>query len=151
MSKQQKTNVEVLQKLRSYCAYRERAEFEVWSKGRELELSKEEAEKAVALLKQEGFVDDNRFAELYARSKFRQNNWGKYKIRAALTEKRVGAGIIDLALTEIDSLEYEKTAEDILDGMKSKGKSTEQIFQGMKQKGFEGELIYSLLKKRGLV
>lgn len=151
MSSQQKTDIEVLQKLRSFCAYRERSVFEVELKARELGVEKVCLDFYMEPLKQEGFVDDKRFAELYARSKFRQNQWGKYKIRAALMEKRVSPSLIDLALTEIEEDAYEQTAISLIEKLIDKGKSSEQIFQNMKSKGFEGELIYSILQAKKLV
>lgn len=151
MSNQQKTEIEVLQKLRSYCTYQERAEFEVRQKAGELGLNKDSAEKMIEILKQEKFVNDQRFAEVFAGSKFRQKQWGRHKIRAALYERRVNSAAIDLALTEIDPIEYEKTLETLIDRAIDEKRSAEQIFQSMKRKGFEGELIYSILHKKKLV
>lgn len=144
-------DIEVLQKLRSFCAYRERAEFEVLQKAKDLDLNEAGREMALNQLKQEGFVNDERFAKVFVRSKFRQNKWGKYKIRAALMEKRVNSGIADLALTELDLTDYENTAADLIDALSAKGKGAEQIFQSMKGKGYEGELLYSLMQKKNLV
>lgn len=151
MPNQQKTNIEVLQKLRSYCAYQERAEFEVEQKAKELGLSGDKLQKVMGQLKQESFVNDQRFAEIFALSKFRQKQWGKHKIRAALFERRVNSSSVDLAITEIDHIDYEKTIEDLINNLIDSGKSAEQIFQSMKRKGYEGDLIYSILQKKKLV
>jgi regulatory protein len=144
-------NTEVLQKLRSFCAYRERAESEVVQKAKALGIHRDEIDKAMEILRREGFVDDQRFAEVFARSKCRQNKWGKFKIKAALIEKRIKAASIEIALTEIDVEAYQTVAKELIDSLLSKGKTAEQIFQSMKNKGYEGELIYSLLQTKGLV
>jgi len=151
MSKQQKTDIEVLQKLRAFCSYRDRAESELKVKARELGVEKDHMEAYIAILQQESFLDDRRFAEVFARSKFRQNKWGKFKIISALSEKRIQSSYVELALAELDPLEYEEVANDLIEAMIIKGKSTDQIFQSMKMKGYEGELIYSLLQKKKLV
>ena len=144
-------DTEVLQKLRSFCAYRDRAESEVIQKANDLNVTPTELKAILELLKQEKFLDDRRFAEVFARSKFRQNKWGKFKIKAALIEKRISPASIELALTELDHEAYELLANELVEALLSKGKSAEQIFQSMKNKGYEGELVYSLLQSKGLV
>jgi regulatory protein len=151
MQKQQKFEDEVLQKLRSFCAYRERASSEVKLKASQLDVSHAKINFFLKQLEQEGFLNDQRFAELFARSKFRQNHWGKYKIKAALFQKRISEPLIELALTELDEIAYEKQAFEMIEKQIQKGLEADAIFQKMKMKGYEGDLVYSILQKRRLV
>lgn len=48
------------------------------------------------------FIDDRRYAEAFVRDKLRFSGWGAYKIRAALRNKGIEAGIIDEALAQAD-------------------------------------------------
>lgn len=151
MKKQQSIDTEVLEKLRSFCAYRERASSEVRARASELSLAEERLDAVIDQLEQEGFIDDQRFAELYARSKFRQNAWGKYKIRAGLAEKRLSAGTIEIALAELDQEEYEIKLRVLVEKFAAQDYPADRIFQKMKAKGFEGELVYSHMQSKGLV
>ena len=151
MQKQQLSESEVLEKLRSFCAYRERCSFEVGVRARELGFVSDQIDTAINQLEQEGFINDQRFAELYARSKFRQNQWGRYKIRQGLMEKRVSASVIELALTELDSEAYEKQARELIEKFAKQGYSADRVFQKMKAKGYEGDLVYSILQEKGMV
>lgn len=151
MQKQQYSDAEVLQKLRSFCAYRDRAISEVQQKAKSLGANQKEIVNQINQLQKEGFIDDRRFAEVYARSKFRQNQWGKHKIRAALFQKKVAASFIDLAILELDEIDYENCISNLITKYNRNGKSADQIFQKLKIKGFEGDLIYSNMKSQGLV
>ena len=151
MQKQQLSESEVLEKLRSYCAYRERATSEVIARARELGLPTNKIDTAIDQLSKEDFIDDQRFAELYARSKFRQNGWGRYKIRAGLMEKRVASNYVELALAELDQEAYEKQARELIERFKHEGYAADRIFQKMKAKGYEGDIVYSLLQEKGMV
>jgi regulatory protein len=58
-------------------------------------------------LEDEKFIDDNRFARIFAVSKLRQKQWGKYKIKAHLKAKDISAEDIRDALNSLDGEEYE--------------------------------------------
>lgn len=59
-----------------------------------------EAEKILATLTAQGFIDDGRYAAAYTREKLRLSGWGARKIRAALAAKGIRREIIDEALRE---------------------------------------------------
>lgn len=69
-----------------------------------------EVESTISLLIEQGFLDESRYASLFAGGHFRQKNWGKIKIRAALRLKKVSEANIRTALLEIDTEEYNRTA-----------------------------------------
>ena len=151
MQKQQLSESEVLEKLRSFSAYRERASSEVVARARELGLPSDKIDSVVNQLEQEGFIDDQRFAELYARSKFRQNGWGRFKIREGLYSKRVSKSLVEIALAELDQEAYEKQARELIGKFNTQGYAAERIFQKMKAKGYEGDLVYSVMQEMRMV
>jgi regulatory protein len=151
MQKQQLSESEVLEKLRSFCAYRERCTSEVSTRARELGLPPDNIDNAIQLLEKEGFINDERFAELYVRSKFRQNQWGRFKIREGLYSKSVSKSFVELALAELDQDDYEKQAKELIEKFDNQGYAAERIFQKMKAKGYEGDLVYSVMQEMGMV
>ncbi|NPA42809.1 MAG: RecX family transcriptional regulator [Chlorobi bacterium] len=70
--------------IRRFCLYRERSSHETRRRLLEYGLDEAEAEEILGDLRQNGLVDDERFAREFVRSKFRLNRWGKEKIRRAL-------------------------------------------------------------------
>lgn len=99
-----------LPKIRQFCAYRERCHSEVRDKLYTMGLYPGEVESTISLLIEQGFLDESRYASLFAGGHFRQKNWGKIKIRAALRLKKVSEANIRTALLEIDTEEYNRTA-----------------------------------------
>lgn len=100
------TLAETLAKARRWCAAQERCQQEARDKLYAWGLHREAVEQAIAQLIGEGFLNEQRFAEHYAVSKFRQKGWGRIKIRAALEAKRVSAPCIALGLRAIEEEEY---------------------------------------------
>lgn len=142
-----------LEKARKYCAYQERAAREVMLKLRSWKVPASQWEAITGHLKREGFLDDERYARAYARSKLNQNHWGKLKIRAALRRAGLGEEHIMAALDELDAESY----QDILSGLlekkvaelsarrdaRIKGKAAAFCIG----KGFEADLVWEALKK----
>ena len=89
-------------KLASYCAYQERSLLEIEQKLSEYHFSEEEEAKLIERLEEENFFNQTRFAETFAQSKFRQQHWGRNKIRHALKQKGVAGDLAQRALNSID-------------------------------------------------
>ena len=80
-----------LQKLKHYCGYHERSHSEVRQKLYSLGLHKKEVEELIARLIEEEYLNEERFARLFASGKSRIKGWGKQKIRHELRLKGVSA------------------------------------------------------------
>lgn len=138
---------DVLQKARRYCAAQEHCHQEVRDKLYDWGLHRTEVEQAIGQLIGEGYLDEQRFAEHYALSKFRQKGWGKVKIRAALQFKKVSGPCITLGLKAIDTDEYVKALEAAVRKQSAKEKEPDprlhrqRIMRYFLGKGFEGDLI----------
>lgn len=98
---------ELLTKARAYCARQERAQQEVRDKLYGWGASSKLVEGIIAQLISEGFLNEARFAEHFAVSKFRQKGWGLRKIEHALKAKDVSAPCIRAALKAIAPDEYD--------------------------------------------
>ena len=60
-------------------------------------------------LKAGSYLSEQRFAESFARGKFRIKGWGRMKIMAALFRQRIPSTMIHDALSQIDEEEYRET------------------------------------------
>ena len=94
----------VLERLQRQCARMESCTFDVRRKAlKALEGDAEAADRIVASLVKDRFVDDRRYAAAFAREKSSLQGWGAVKIRFQLRGKGIADGIISEALQEIDA------------------------------------------------
>jgi regulatory protein len=100
-------NLSVIDRLRNYCAYQERCHSEVKARLQKLEVPWHEHDDHIATLIAENFLNEERFARLYARSKLRQKGWGIQKIKAGLQARKVSDHCIRLAIKELEPEAYE--------------------------------------------
>ncbi len=96
---------EILQKIERFCAYQERCKHDVEVKLRSLGLSESQINQVSTMLEDEGFVNDERFAETYVRSKLK-SSWGRQKIVSGLASKRIPRDIIAQAVSAINPADY---------------------------------------------
>lgn len=98
---------DILNKLRKYCAYQERCHQDVERKLCSIkDLPDVWVDDIIAELISENYLNEERFAELYAGSKFRTKGWGKHKIRFELKKKEISDYLIDKSLSTISDQEY---------------------------------------------
>ncbi|MBK8499155.1 MAG: regulatory protein RecX [Flavobacteriales bacterium] len=93
---------------RAYCARQERSQQEVRDKLYGWGEHKAQVEGIIAQLIGEGYLNEARFAEHFAVSKFRQKGWGRRKIEQALRLRQVSEPCIVLGLKSIEDDEYRK-------------------------------------------
>ena len=135
-------------KIKNYCAYQERCHSEVRDKLYSLGLHKNDVEAAISNLIEENFLNEERFAILFAGGKFRIKQWGRIKIRYELKQKQVSDYCIKKALHSIDEGEYRKTFNKLLEqqlvrlrGERSIYTRKRKLYDFLKGKGFETDLI----------
>ncbi len=147
-TKQQTLSMEeALEYAQKYCASLERCPKDVRCKLRDKGVSEEISKKIVSKLIKTGYISEERFTELYVRSKIHQNHWGRIKIRNMLTSKQLPKSLIQKSLAKIDMDEY-KQILDMLLNKKINSISTTDEYQKKYQlryylssHGFENELI----------
>jgi regulatory protein len=142
-----------LQKAKHYCAYQERCHSEVRDKLYSFKLHRNEVEQLLTQLIEEDYLNEERFAMVYAGGKFRIKNWGKEKIKYALKQKQVSEYCIRKALASISTLDYNRTFNSVADKKLATLKSEKNIFikkkkmkDFLQQKGFEINMISDYLK-----
>jgi regulatory protein len=94
------------QKLKHYCGYQERSHGEVKQKLYSMGFFKKEVEELLGRLIEEGYLNEQRFANLFASGKLRIKGWGKQKIRYELRLKGISDFCIAAALKSLDEDEY---------------------------------------------
>ena len=140
-------------KITAYCAFRERSRKEALDKLQSYEgIGPEVIETFMERLENESFLNEKRFAEVYARGKFNSRSWGKLKISQALKFKGVGEEEIQNALDKIEDEEYIKAALKLAEKKAGKLDLTHQrdrskLIAHLASKGYEYDVAYRLLRE----
>jgi regulatory protein len=107
------TAEQAYQKIRHYCGYSERCHYEVREKLYSLGLSRKDVETLLTRLIEEDYLNEERYALLFAGGHFRQKKWGRTKIVYALRQKKVSEQNIKRALREINQEDYLSTLKQL--------------------------------------
>ncbi len=143
----------VLQKIQYFCSYQERCIRDTEEKLRDWAVQKKLVPSIIDQLQKEGYIDEERYAKVFAGSKFRLNKWGRQKIEFELWLKRIPEELIHKGLEEIDDDEYQKVLKDLILKKQKEIKPDkdsnvrEKIISFVHNKGYEMELILSTLKE----
>lgn len=140
------------QKAEKYCAIQERCGYEV-----NLKLIKwgvEESKRKILLekLTNAGFINEERFAIIFAESKFRHNKWGKIKISYELKIRKIAEDNIVKALNNIPEDEYlsllKKVAQKKQKEIKAEDlwEKKQKLLNYLLSKGFEHDKIAIVIK-----
>lgn len=143
---------ESIRKLEHFCAYQDRCHDEVISKMRSMSLTSAEIDEIVVHLINDNFLNEERFAQSFARGKHRIKHWGKVRIVNELKLRNISQYNINTALKEITTEEYfqtfhtvaERHWESIREGntLKKRKKFCDYLLR----KGYESNLIYEKVK-----
>lgn len=117
------TLTQALDYAKDYCAKEEHCQSDVKKKLRSYGVSEEETDICLAELISEGFINEQRYADLFAVSKFHQNKWGRNKIAMHLKAKEISQPCIRKALDKIDVAEYYDTINRLFEKRMPNGKS----------------------------
>ena len=141
----------LLNKAATYASRCEHCESEVKEKLLAWGGSNEEVDEIIAYLIEERYIDNQRYANSYAKDKFRFNHWGKYKISMMLRSKDIESETIEEALDQIDEEEYlEKLQQILKDKLRSLKYSSEyekkgKLFKFAQSRGFESSAISKVI------
>jgi regulatory protein len=78
----------------------ERTQAEVRSHLRRADVDPQDAERAIAALMEQGYLDDARFVGLFVQDKRELEQWGSDRIRQALLARGIDRDLVEKALTE---------------------------------------------------
>lgn len=147
------TPKQAFQKLMRYCTYRERCHKEVKQKLFDLNIHPADQEEIIVKLIQEGFLNEERFAKIFAYDKFYLNEWGKYRIRKQMEFLQISEYLIRKGMQEIDEEDYLKTFQKLFHKRVEATKNQEfftrkrKIADYLLRKGYESEMVYEQLNK----
>ncbi len=140
----------IRKKIFQFCAYQERSTHEVKQKLQAFSLTQEEIESIINELKENHFLNDERYVKSFVRGKFRNCHWGKTKIAFKLQNQNFDNHIIQVGLDEIQKDEYfdtlYKLASQKLQSLQNDPQKVLKTRRYLYQKGFEEEWIDKVLE-----
>ena len=105
----------------------------------------------IVYLIENNYLNESRFAKIFAGGKFRIKNWGKIRIVRELKNRKISDYNIKLALEEISQEDYIKTFNLVsskkLDTLKNLNpiERKKKLFAFLIYKGWEKDMIYEKL------
>lgn len=132
------------QKAAAFCAYQERCLSEIKEKLYEWKVESEDAAQIIEKLVEEKYIDEERFARLYAGSKFRTKKWGKIKIRYMLKQKNIPNVFIIKGLQEINPDTYYDVLKELTLQKKEAMRNNfdkAKLYNHLISKGYENDLV----------
>ncbi|MBK5212256.1 MAG: RecX family transcriptional regulator [Flavobacteriaceae bacterium] len=140
---------EATKRMERYCAYQERCHKEVHQKLYEMRMIPLAVDQIIDHLLRYNFLNETRFAQAFARGKFRTKKWGRIRIVNELKMRQISKFNIQIALKEIPDSEYYKTFEALAEKrlqqlvsernlQKKRKKFADYLFY----RGWEPELVY---------
>ena len=143
----------ILQKIRHYCSYQERCIGDVEQKLKGFAVQREKIPGIINQLQKEGYLDEERFARVFAGSKFRLNKWGRNKIEFELKIRGIPELMIQEGMNEIEETKYLLTLRELIIHKHNEIKTKKnvnirgKIINFAYGKGYEMELILGLIKE----
>lgn len=127
------------------CARSEQCEADIRTKLFRMKLPAHEIDRILDQLREENFINEERFAGSFARDKVRFSAWGKNKIRLGLFQKRISGEAISQALDSIPRKDY---IDALLRVASAKSRSLDlsdyedraKLYRHILSRGFESQL-----------
>lgn len=152
MAKRKPTADEMLVRMAGLCAGAEQCTADIRSKILKQGFPAEEAERMIAYLRQNRYLDDSRYARAYAVDKVRFSGWGRMKVRMGLRGKGVDDAVISQALDYIPDSDYDAALEKVMAAKTrsldlSDVKDRQKLYRHMASRGFESQLIINAMRR----
>lgn len=116
-------------------------------------LFRKDVETLLSRLIEEDYLNEERYATLFAGGHFRQKKWGKQKIIFALRQKKISEPNIRRSLQSISTEDYTKTLAELVKKRWQSLKGEQYLVRQAKTlsylqgRGFETELIRTEMEK----
>lgn len=142
---------EALNKAAAYCTLCERCVSEVTAKLTAWGVPHCEHEKIITRLIEEKFINEARYCHAFVNDKVRFNRWGRIKIRAALSEKRLPRELINEAMDNIDEEQYTRSLAEVIAAKRKELKGVndyttkQKIMRFAASRGFEPAMIMRVI------
>jgi len=150
MQKDSYTVEEATRSIESYCAYQERCHKDVEDKLKSMGVIQLAIDEIIPHLIHHKFLNETRYAESFARGKFRIKKWGRVRIVRELKMKGLNERTIKEGLKEISNDDYE-IAFDALSRKRLEQLTTEtdnykkrkKLADYLLYRGWESHLVYA--------
>lgn len=146
-----KSENEAFYALSALCAASEQCEYKLREKLQRWTITGDAADRIIAKLYEERYLDESRFASAYARDKLRYNQWGKVKIAEALRLLHISPEAIHDACALLPEEEYQDILRSLLKGKcrtikaKSEYERRGKLIRFALGRGFEMPLVMACL------
>ena len=153
MEDREKIVSDTFSKMAQLCSRSEQCSADIRKKIVAYEIMDELVDEIISKLREEKFLDDERYVKAYVSDKFRLNKWGKIKMRHYLKAKGLSDELIQMGLNEIKEDQYKKVLISTLKEKAKKVKSDDkfdkmgQIIRFAQSRGFEPEIIHRHLNE----
>jgi len=143
---------DAVKKLQRYCVYQERCHKEVRSKLLSLGIYGDDLEDVIVELISDNFLNEERFAKMYAGGKFRIKKWGRIRITQELKMRRISEYCIRKAMEEIEEEDYIKTLHAIFEkrlkyiAEENEFKTNTNLGKYAISRGFESHIVWREVK-----
>jgi|WetSurMetagenome_2_1015567.scaffolds.fasta_scaffold31300_4 regulatory protein len=145
---------ELLSKAQRLCSEREYCESDIRNKLESWgETNENVTDGIIASLKEEKFIDEERYAGAFARDRFKYQQWGRVKITAQMKLKHIPSATIATGLATIDEKEYHEVLKEILlthrKNVRAKNRYDlkGKLLRHALAKGFESHLVYEMVNE----
>ncbi len=141
-------------KLTRFCLYRERCTSEVIQKMYGLKIKESDQSKFLKQLKEEKYLDDDRFIKAFVNTKIYVKRWGRVKIRQELSMKKLDKEKIKAELLAADDERYIENLDHLAErkwntlSKKNDRDRRSSLFRYLASKGYESDLIMDWMKKK---
>ncbi len=145
------TETEALCRMTALCSASEQCEHKIREKLVKMGLDNSTIEKIILYLYDERYLDENRFANAYAKDKLLYNKWGRVKIGQNLRMLHVSQQSIASALDGLPETEYTSILQSLLSSKARSVKADNDYERNMKLirfalgRGFEMQAIRQCL------
>ena len=140
---------EIMTKMERFCAWQERCENDVRKKLTSFHLSEAQEVEIVNHLKENNFLNEERFVEMFVRGKMRAG-WGKLKIVAALRAKQIPADLVDRYCAQIPADDYREALQKAMEKWRrthpDEAPDSPKLVRHLLSKGFEMEEVMTMIR-----
>ena len=140
---------EIMTKMERFCAWQERCENDVRKKLTSFHLSEAQEVEIINQLKENNFLNEDRFVELYVRGKVRVG-WGKQKIVAALRAKHIPAELANRYCAAISDEDYGERLQNVIEKWRrthpDEAPNSPKLVRHLLSKGFGIEEVMTMIR-----
>lgn len=144
---------DALEKAFRYLAKRDRTSSQVRQRLEEKGIDGATADAAIAELERQGYLDDERFARLYAEDRRNLDGWGTERIAAGLAQAGIHRDTIALVESGRDRSDELEDAISVLERKwpvpPADDRDRERALAHLVRRGYELELAYDAIREHG--